>query len=110
MIIGTTILDGVYRMAYYLSGRYSKMLFRDELIRLRNAAGLSQEKLAVSAGISVANIRNYEQNRRLPSFPVLVKMAAALGVSCEAFAQCEDVKGESEEKTAKKPTTRKGKK
>jgi transcriptional regulator with XRE-family HTH domain len=87
------------------------MKFSDELRRLRENAGLSQEALAVKAGMSVGNIRNYEQGRRLPSFPGVVKLAGSLGVECTAFSKCEDVKGEEEApSTKKKPTMKKGKK
>jgi transcriptional regulator with XRE-family HTH domain len=67
------------------------MTFQDELKRLRDKAGLTQESLAQRAEISVGNIRNYEQGASLPSFPSVVKIAKALGVTCEAFAGCEDV-------------------
>jgi len=82
------------------------MLLSDELKRLRDSAGLTQESLAQKAGMSVGNVRNYEQGIRLPSFPAVVKLCAALGVDCTAFAKCEDVKKE----LAQKPAKSKGKK
>lgn len=81
------------------------MLFRDELRRLREAAGLTQGALAQKAGMSIGNVRNYEQGLRLPTFPAVVKLARALGVTCEAFAGCEDVSDEPE-----KPAKGKGRK
>jgi transcriptional regulator with XRE-family HTH domain len=89
------------------------MTFRDELKRLREKAGLTQEGLAQKIGTSVGNIRNYEQGISLPSFPGVVKLAKALSVDCTAFAECEDVNGDGtddEKPTAKSPATRKGKK
>ncbi|MCE9566530.1 MAG: helix-turn-helix domain-containing protein [Planctomycetes bacterium] len=80
------------------------MQFKDELRRLREVAQLTQESLAQKAGTSIGNVRNYEQGLRLPSFPIVVKLASALGVTCTAFAGCEDVQGEaSEEPEPKKP-------
>ena len=55
------------------------MLFRDELKRRRETAGLTQEGFTRAAGMSVANVRNYEQGLRLPSFPAVVKLCAAAG-------------------------------
>jgi transcriptional regulator with XRE-family HTH domain len=78
------------------------MRLSSELKRLREGAGLTQEALAQKAGMSVGNVRNYEQGIRLPSFPAVVKLCAALGVDCTAFAKCEDVKNEPEEKPARK--------
>ncbi len=87
------------------------MQFKDELRRLREAAQLTQESLAQKAGTSIGNVRNYEQGLRLPSFPIVVKLATALGVTCTAFAECEDVQGEAtEEPEQKKPAPKKGKK
>ena len=85
------------------------MTFRAELRRLRVAAGLTQEALAQKANTSVGNVRNYEQGIRLPTFPLVVKLAAALGVDCSAFATCEDVTG-ADEAADEKPARRKGKK
>jgi transcriptional regulator with XRE-family HTH domain len=89
------------------------MLFRDELKRLREKVGLTQESLAQKAGTSVGNVRNYEQGIRLPSFPGAVKLAKALGVDCTAFSECEDVAGEetsTDKPAAKKPMGKGGKK
>lgn len=70
------------------------MMLSEELKRLREKAGLTQEGLAKLADTSVGNVRNYEQGIRLPTFPLIVKLAAALGVTCEAFANCDDVRSE----------------
>ncbi len=85
------------------------MTFSAELRRLRVAAGLTQEALARKAATSVGNVRNYEQGIRLPTFPLVVKLAAALGVDCSAFAKCEDVTGAGEA-ADEKPARKKGKK
>ena len=67
------------------------MTFSEELKRLRESAGITQEVLAQRAGTSVGNVRNYEQGIRLPTFPLVVKLSKALGVSCTAFVNCDDV-------------------
>jgi transcriptional regulator with XRE-family HTH domain len=79
------------------------MMFKDVLRKLREGAGLTQESLAQKAGMSVGNVRNYEQGIRLPTFPVVVKLSRALGVTCEAFAECDDVTGEEPPAPKKKP-------
>jgi len=65
--------------------------FQDKMKHLREAAGLTQEGLAVRAGVSVGVIRRYEQRSRKPAFDIVVKIARALGQTCEAFADCEDI-------------------
>ena len=58
--------------------------------------------------MSVGNVRNYEQGIRLPTFPAVVKLAKALGVTCEAFAECDDIAGEAGEAVEVKPAPKKG--
>jgi transcriptional regulator with XRE-family HTH domain len=65
------------------------MRLAEKLKELRNRAGLSQSELARASGLSLAAIQDYEQDRREPRFPSLVKLAAALGTDCRAFAECE---------------------
>jgi transcriptional regulator with XRE-family HTH domain len=67
------------------------MRFADKLRELRASAGLSEAKLATASGVSFASVHEYGLGRRKPSFEAVVKIAAALGVTCEAFAQCVDV-------------------
>lgn len=88
------------------------MEFKDKLKELRAAAKLTQEQLAQAAGTSVGNVRNYEQGIRLPTFPVVVKIAKALGVTCTAFAECDDIAGgeEADERPAAEKPKGKGKK
>jgi transcriptional regulator with XRE-family HTH domain len=84
------------------------MTFSERLKELRDAGGMTQEQLAQAAGMSVGNVRNYEQGIRLPTFPVVVKLAKALGTDCTTFADCTDVTGD--EKTERKPTKKPPKK
>ena len=77
------------------------MTFGQKLRELREANGMSRETLSVASDVTFSTIHGYEMDRRSPSLAIAQKLAAALGVSCEAFAECEDVKGE-EAKPAKK--------
>src|SRR5271156_4406179 len=52
--------------------------FGQRLKRLRDRAGLSQPALAEAAGVPVATIRGWEQNRRDPILPTALKVAEAL--------------------------------
>lgn len=47
----------------------------------RTAAGITQEALAQSAGLSLPTIQRSEAGRHEPSVPTLRCLAAALGVS-----------------------------
>ena len=64
--------------------------FAERLRELREKAGLTQQQLAEASGLPVGSLRNYEQGQREPYWQVVFKLAAALGVSCEAFAVCVD--------------------
>jgi transcriptional regulator with XRE-family HTH domain len=85
------------------------MKFAEKMRELRDAMGLSEAKLADASGVPFGTIHEYGLGRRKPSFAAVVKIAKALGVECSAFADCEDIVGEEEEKPQKKPS-RKGKK
>lgn len=54
---------------------------RGKLIVARDKAGLTQEKLAELADIQANSIYRYEAGERIPSFPTVVRMAKAMGVS-----------------------------
>src|SRR5262245_41182234 len=96
--------------------------FGRRLRELREEAGLGRKDLAERAGMrSEAGVRNLEQGIRSPSWETVLRLAAALGVSCEAFtrppAGREPVgpgrppktKAEVEQSKPKKPRARKGK-
>jgi transcriptional regulator with XRE-family HTH domain len=68
------------------------MEFAERLRELRKEAGLTQEGLADASGLPLGSIRNYEQGQREPYWAVVFKLANALGVSCEAFAGCANVR------------------
>jgi transcriptional regulator with XRE-family HTH domain len=56
--------------------------------RLRQAAGLTQEQLAVQSGVPVSSVRNWEQDHREPGLGPLYKVAKVLNVSMEELARC----------------------
>jgi transcriptional regulator with XRE-family HTH domain len=79
------------------------MNFGEKLRGLREAKGLPRQALAETSGVTFATIHGYEMGRRSPSFTNVVKLAAALGVDCSAFSECEDVAaGEAEKPAAKR--------
>jgi len=71
---------------------------------LRMEKGLSQDALARAAGLSVSAISKLEQNDMDPAWSTVQQLAKALGVSCEAFADC------AARPPAKKAAPSKGKK
>ena len=48
---------------------------------------MTQERLAEKAGLSKGGIANLEQGLRAPAWETVQALAAALGVTCEAFQQ-----------------------
>ncbi|QJW93117.1 helix-turn-helix domain-containing protein [Frigoriglobus tundricola] len=84
------------------------MTFAEKLRELRDAKGLSEAKLADASGLPFGTVHVYAIGRRRPSFAAVVKLAKALGVTCEAFAECDDIAGEDEEeKKPEKPAPKK---
>jgi transcriptional regulator with XRE-family HTH domain len=77
------------------------MTFAEKIRELREGAGLSEAKLANAAGMAFGTLHNYVLGTRKPSFTAVLKLSRALGVTCEAFAGCEDLADEPE--PAKKP-------
>lgn len=67
------------------------MRFNDVLRDLRDKAGLTQQQLANKAGVPLASLRSHEQGQRIPSWASVVRLARALGVSTDAFADCDEV-------------------
>jgi transcriptional regulator with XRE-family HTH domain len=83
------------------------MTFAEKLRQLRDGAGLSEARLADAAGLTFASVHGYGLGRRTPSFPAVVKLSRALGVSCEVFDDCDDMS--EEEPPAKRSGTDRGK-
>jgi transcriptional regulator with XRE-family HTH domain len=78
------------------------MKFAQKLRLLRDEAKLSEAKLAEASGIGYHAIHKYGLGIRMPSFAAVVKIAQALGVTCEAFADCEDMGGQPAPKRPRK--------
>lgn len=72
------------------------MAFAENLRRLRDAAGLTQEALATKLKIPVATLRNWERARREPRLAQVEELARALGCSTDAL-----IAGSSKRRKAK---------
>jgi len=72
------------------------MTFAQMMREKRRALGWSEAKLAEVAGLPFATVHSYGLGRRKPSFAAGVKIARALGETCEAFAACDDVVSDGE--------------
>jgi transcriptional regulator with XRE-family HTH domain len=59
--------------------------FAERLRSLREAAGLSQYALAKRSAVSKQALSRLELGEREPNWVTVQRLAAALGVSCEAF-------------------------
>ena len=64
----------------------SASTFAGRLKGLREAAGLTQGQLAERAGLNQFGVAKLEQGVREPTWATVQALAAALGVSVEAFA------------------------
>lgn len=60
----------------------------ERLKELRARAEMTQQDLARKSGVPLQSVRNYEHGIREPSWIALFRLARALGVSCDAFADC----------------------
>ena len=78
------------------------MTFAEKMRELRDAKGLSEAKLADVTGIAFGTLHNYAIGRRPPPFGAVVRIAKALGVTCEVFAECDDIATDDDEKPATK--------
>lgn len=59
--------------------------FGTRLRQLREAAGLTQTELGERVGIYYQNIAKYERGAVQPNWPMVISLAAALGVTPDAF-------------------------
>jgi transcriptional regulator with XRE-family HTH domain len=72
------------------------MSFGTHLRALRESAGLSRAELARQAGVPLSTLRNWEGDRGFPGLPALRRLAEALGLPVERFAQGVDDPAEDE--------------
>ena len=63
------------------------MSFGSHLRALHEGAGLSRAELAQKASIPASTLRNWEQDRGMPGPAAAVRLAGALGVPVERFAE-----------------------
>jgi transcriptional regulator with XRE-family HTH domain len=61
--------------------------FALRLKQLREAAGLTQGELAAQVGISRVTLARFESGAHAPSWPTVLDLADALGVTCEEFVE-----------------------
>jgi transcriptional regulator with XRE-family HTH domain len=59
--------------------------FAQRLRELREAAGLTQQQLAERAGLHPFSVAKLEQGVQEPTWPTVLDLAGALGVSVGAF-------------------------
>lgn len=59
--------------------------FGVRLKELREARGLTQQQLADAAGMNKFGLAKLEQGVTEPYWPTVLRLAAALGVSCSEF-------------------------
>ena len=57
--------------------------------RMRLQQGMTLDDLAAAAGVSPSHLSRLERSQTLPSFPVLAKIAAALGTNVNDFVRLE---------------------
>jgi transcriptional regulator with XRE-family HTH domain len=77
------------------------MRFAEKIRELRAQRGLSEVRLAKAASVPFGTLHNYVLETRKPSFVAVLKLSRALGVTCEAFADCEDLADGEPEPTPK---------
>ncbi len=80
----------------------TKKTFAEKLRELRDKKDLSEAKLAKKSGVGFSTIHAYGLGLRAPSLANAAKLAAALGVTCETFADCSDIGGEPKKPARKR--------
>jgi putative transcriptional regulator len=77
--------------------------FGQRLRALRNARGLRQIDLAHLTGTSRQQLNNYEGDRSMPAWPILLRLAQALEVPTDAFDTATYSAGEAARLTRRRP-------
>jgi transcriptional regulator with XRE-family HTH domain len=95
-------------------GNLSASDFGAQLRRRRDEKGLTQQELAEATGIHANTIARLERGVHEPAWPLVLALAKALGVSCEAFsegkAEASKPPTEPEKPAVKKPSSKRAKK
>jgi transcriptional regulator with XRE-family HTH domain len=68
----------------------STVTFAEKLKSVREKARMSQSDLHRASGLSLGAIHDYEQGKREPSLRNGFRLATALGVDVNIFADCEE--------------------
>jgi len=66
--------------------KFDASILKGRITEKRNALGMTQARLAEAAGITPAAISQIEKGARVPTTPVLRKIANVLGVSMDYLA------------------------
>src|SRR5713101_7863288 len=69
----------------FSSGKEYRMAFHEQLRKLREKAGLTQEALARSADLSLSTVTKLELGGIDPAWSTVQRLAKALGVDCTAL-------------------------
>lgn len=64
------------------------LTFGEKMRELRDRVGFTEAQLAEQSGVPLGSIHHYGRDSRQPNFGAVVRIAKALGVTCEAFAEC----------------------
>lgn len=79
--------------------------FGQRLKELRERAGLTQQGVAVAAGLSVSNVAKLERNEVKPSWDTVVRLAKALRAKTDDFLDDDEPPGDAEEPAKPKRRT-----
>lgn len=77
------------------------MTFSERLRELKEESGLSWPAIAKAANISQNSLNDYAHRGKVPSALVLFRLAKAIGVSCDAFSECDQAEPEPKKKGKK---------
>jgi transcriptional regulator with XRE-family HTH domain len=83
--------------------------FGARLKAIREGKGWTQKQLGEGADVHANTIAKLERSEQEPNWPLVLKLAAALGVDCTAFSGGDDVTPD-DPATEKKPARKKPKK
>lgn len=72
--------------------------FGERLKAIREGKAMTQEALADASAVHRVQIARYESGKAVPTWDLVQKLAKALGVTCEAFAEDHDVSKPSKAK------------
>jgi transcriptional regulator with XRE-family HTH domain len=66
-------------------GGWPETGFGRRLKEVRESKGLSQQQLADMAGVHIMTVSKLERGAQEPAWPLVIALADALGIGCEAF-------------------------